>query len=276
MSEYDNASGPVRAYFLPSWPDCVSATAATAAMSRVSMKGILPSPESKAKGRGERWYPGDTVNAAIGQGDWKVTMLQMARANAAIADGNLRRPHLVAEVRTGFDARWRKLPQPPARPISPNPGNLQAVREGMVATTQPGGTAAGVFRDVPYLMAGKTGTAQVVSRRGGGAVNPKSLPMHLRHRALFVGFAPAEAPTIAIAVAVEGGGYGASTAGPIARKIVDAWLLGKMPEAEPPAIPATPAAPATQPSVDFGNVVAGTADASPPPARGRAQEQPAR
>ena len=104
-------------------------------------------------------------------------------------------------------------------------------------------------------MAGKTGTAQVVSRRGGGAVNPKSLPMHLRHRALFVGFAPAEAPTIAVAVAIEGGGYGASTAGPIARKIVDAWLLGKMPEAEPSA---TPAAPATKPAADFGNVVAGT------------------
>jgi len=127
---------------------------------------------------------------------------------------------------------------------------------------------------VPYVMAGKTGTAQVVSRRGGGAVNPKSLPMHLRHRALFVGFAPAEAPTIAIAVAIEGGGYGASTAGPIARKIVDAWLLGKMPEAEPATTPAaapvtTPAAPATKPVADFGNVVAG-ASAGVPKAAGEA------
>ncbi|MCP2789048.1 penicillin-binding transpeptidase domain-containing protein, partial [Salmonella enterica subsp. enterica serovar Typhimurium] len=63
--------------------------------------------------------------------------------------------------------------------------------------------------------------------------DPRSLPMHLRHRALFVGFAPADQPTIAVAVVVEGGGYGASTAAPIARKIFDAWLLGKMPEQAP-------------------------------------------
>jgi penicillin-binding protein 2 len=236
--------------------------------------GILPSPEAKAKARKERWYPGDTVNASIGQGDWKVTMLQLARAHAGIADGNLRRPHLVADVRTGFDGRWHKLPQPPPIAISPNPRNLQAVREGMIGTTQPGGTAAGIFRDVPYVMAGKTGTAQVVSRRGGGAVNPKSLPMHLRHRALFVGFAPAEAPTIAIAVAIEGGGYGASTAGPIARKIVDAWLLGKMPEAEPAGDPDVTTGDDTndtghQPVADFRNVVAGAA-AGPPKAAGEA------
>eukprot|EP01083_Nonionella_stella_P058463 153088_1 len=83
-------------------------------------------------------------------------------------------------------------------------------------------------------MAGKTGTAQVISRKGTAAVNPKSLPMHLRHRALFVGFAPADNPVIAIAVAVEGGGYGGSAAAPIARKVFDAYLLGKMPEGMQP------------------------------------------
>ncbi|HBK45148.1 MAG TPA: penicillin-binding protein 2, partial [Xanthomonadaceae bacterium] len=77
---------------------------------------------------------------------------------------------------------------------------------------------------------GKTGTAQVVSRKGVAAVDPRSLPMHLRHRSLFVGFAPADNPTIALMVAVEGGGYGGSTAAPIARKIFDAWLLGKLPD----------------------------------------------
>jgi penicillin-binding protein 2 len=103
-------------------------------------------------------------------------------------------------------------------------------------------------------MAGKTGTAQVISRRGTAAVDPRSLPMHLRHRSLFVGFAPADNPTIAIAIAVEGGGYGGSTAGPMARKIFDAYLLGKMPEKEgeegvpvgtTPATP--PASPTTAP-----------------------------
>jgi len=119
------------------------------------------------------------------------------------------------------------MPQPEPLPISPNPGNVAVIRDGMVATMQPGGTGVATARGAPYTMAGKTGTAQVVSRRGTAAVNPKSLPMHLRHRALFVGFAPAENPTIALAIAVEGGGYGGVTAGPIARKIFDAYLLGE-------------------------------------------------
>lgn len=192
--------------------------------------GILPSPQSKFKARRERWYPGDTVNASIGQGLWKVTPLQLVRGVGGLASGQLRTPHLVTEQRAGFDHDWAPRPQPAGRPISPNPANLQAVREGMMGTMQPGGSGWRVAAGAQYRMAGKTGTAQVVSRKGTAAVNPKSLPMHLRHRALFVGFAPAEDPVIAIAIAVEGGGYGGSAAAPIARKVFDAWLLGEMPE----------------------------------------------
>jgi penicillin-binding protein 2 len=194
------------------------------------ISGILPSPAAKLKAKKERWYPGDTVNASIGQGDWKVTPLQLVRATAGLADGKLRRPHLVSAKRVRFDGEWEPTPQPEARPISPNPANVALIRDGMVATMLPGGTGVATARGAPYTMAGKTGTAQVISRRGTAAVHPKSLPLHLRHRALFVGFAPAENPTIALAIAVEGGGYGGSTAGPIARKIFDAYLLGKMPE----------------------------------------------
>lgn len=192
--------------------------------------GILPSPAYKMKTRRERWYPGDTVNIAIGQGDWKVTPLQLVRGVAGIADGQLRRPHLVVAERKGFDAPWQSLAQPPATPISDSPAHVQVVREGMIDTMRPGGTGAAAARGAPYLIAGKTGTAQVTSRRGIAAVNPLSLPMSLRHRSLFVGFAPADHPVIAVAVAVEGGGYGGSTAAPIARKILDAWLLGKLPD----------------------------------------------
>ncbi len=192
--------------------------------------GILPSPAAKLKARKERWYPGDTVNASIGQGLWKVTPLQLARGVGGLASGQLRRPHLVIEQRAGFDHDWAPTVQPAGRPISPNPNNLRAVQEGMMATMQPGGSGWRVASGASYHMAGKTGTAQVVSRKGTAAVNPKSLPMHLRHRALFVGFAPAEQPVIAIAIAVEGGGYGGSAAAPIARKVFDAWLLGVMPE----------------------------------------------
>ncbi|WP_374012455.1 penicillin-binding protein 2 [Pseudoxanthomonas koreensis] len=194
--------------------------------------GILPSPEWKLKQRNERWYPGDTVNISIGQGDWKVTPLQLVRATGALADdGRLHRPHLVQARRDRFDAPWIPLPQPDPELISERPDNLQVVREGMEMTVHgPGGTARAMSVGAPYRMAGKTGTAQVVSRRGTAAVNPRSLPLHLRHRALFIGYAPAEDPQIAVAVAVEGGGYGGSTAAPIARAIFDAWLLGKLPE----------------------------------------------
>ena len=192
--------------------------------------GIVPSPQAKMKARKERWYPGDTVNASIGQGLWKVTPLQLARGVGGLADGQLRQLHLVKETRAGFDHDWLPVMLRPPRPISPNPDNLQAVREGMMGTMQPGGSGWRVASGASYLMAGKTGTAQVVSRKGTAATNPKSLPMHLRHRALFVGFAPAQNPTIAIAIAVEGGGYGGSAAAPIARKVFDAWLLGVLPE----------------------------------------------
>jgi penicillin-binding protein 2 len=210
--------------------------------------GILPSPEWKAKNAKKQgpWYLGDTIITSIGQGFWKATPLQLAQGTGALADdGRLRRPHLVKDRRDDFDKPWTPLEQPAPRLISRSPAHLQVVREGMIRTVHgPGGTARAISHGIPYLIAGKTGTAQVISRRGSASLDPRSLPMHLRHRALFVGYAPADNPTIALAVVVEGGGYGGSTAAPIARKIFDAWLLGKMPEA--PEKPATSAPVAAQ------------------------------
>ena len=197
--------------------------------------GILPSPAWKAENAPKqgRWYPGDTVISAIGQGFWKVTPLQLAQATAALADdGRLHRPHLVTARRHGFGEAWIEEPQPAPRRISDDEPHLQAVREGMIGTVHGAGTATNIRQGLTYLIAGKTGTAQVVSRRGSAALDPRKLPMNLRHRGLFIAYAPANAPTIAIAVAIEGGGYGADTAAPIARKVFDAWLLGKMPETD--------------------------------------------
>ncbi len=213
------------------------------------IEGIVPSPATKMKYAGQRWYPGDLVNSSIGQGLWKVSPLQLVRGVAAIADGgNLRRPHLAMERRAGFDAPWQRLPQSPPVRISDHPGNVQVIQEGMEMTTGGSGTAARVFRGAPYRSAGKTGTAQVVNR-GATAVDPRSLPLWKRHRALYIGYAPAEAPTIAVAVAVEGGGFGADTAAPIVRKVFDAWLLGRT--APPPTSKEKPAA-TTRP--DFSDV----------------------
>ncbi|MGH8078086.1 MAG: penicillin-binding protein 2, partial [Lysobacter sp.] len=149
-------------------------------------KGVVPSPRWKATRSSEPWYPGETVISGIGQGYWIATALQLVRGTAAIADdGMLRRPHLVAARRDGYKAPWTPLPQPAPRRISNNPEHLRAVQEGMIATIHGGGTGAAMAQGAPYTMAGKTGTAQKISRRGSGAsVNPRSLPYHLRHQAL--------------------------------------------------------------------------------------------
>ena len=197
--------------------------------------GILPSPQWKAENAPKQghWYAGDTVITAIGQGFWKVTPLQLAQATAALADdGWLHRPHLVAARRHDFGEAWVQEPQPAPRRISDDEAHLQAVREGMIGTVHGAGTATNIRYGLSYLIAGKTGTAQVVSRRGSAALDPRKLPMNLRHRGLFIAYAPADNPTIAMAVAIEGGGYGADSAAPIVRKVFDAWLLGKMPETD--------------------------------------------
>ena len=227
--------------------------------------GILPSPEWKAKHAPKqgKWYPGDTVISGIGQGFWKVTPLQLAQATAALADdGWLHRPHLVAARRHDFGEAWVQEPQPAPRRISDDEAHLRAVREGMIGTVHGAGTATNIRAGLTYLIASKTGTAQVVSRRGHAAVNPRSLPMHLRHRGLFIAYAPADAPTIAIAVAIEGGGYGASSAAPVARKVMDAWLVGKMPDM-PAAETAAAEGAVVVAKPDFANVT-GSPDAKAP------------
>ena len=225
--------------------------------------GIVPSPRFKATRSREPWYAGETVIAGIGQGYWIATALQLARGTAAIAsDGDLHTLHLAAERRDGFDAPWRAVERPAPTRITDNPAHLRAVQEGMVNTIHGRGTGTRMAIGAEYRMAGKTGTAQRVSRRGSVSTDPRNLPYHLRHQALFVGYAPAENPTIAIAVTVEHGGYGGTTAGPIARKIFDAWLLGKMPEVEIDPVTGAPAAVAAAgpqavlgPDVAFDTVV---------------------
>lgn len=188
--------------------------------------GILPSREWKRAQRSENWYLGETVITGIGQGFWVTTPLQLARATAALADGGvLHTPHLLRETQRGLAGPRIKESLPAAQPIGVDPGNLQVVVDGMVASLHsPSGTAREAARDAGYLIAGKTGTAQRVSRRSDEAIDLDSLPFHLRHRALFVAFAPAEAPTIALAIVVESGGSGSRAAAPMARRILDAWL----------------------------------------------------
>ncbi|MGO1541242.1 MAG: penicillin-binding protein 2 [Luteimonas sp.] len=201
-------------------------------------EGVVPSRDWKAGHSSEPWYPGETVIAGIGQGYWISTALQLARGTAAIANGGELHPlSLLAARRDGYDQPWRAPRLARATDITDTPEHLRAVQEGMEATIHGRGTATALARGAEYRMAGKTGTAQRVGRRGDANMDPRSLPYHLRHQALFIGYAPAEAPTIAVAVIVEHGGYGGVTAAPIARRIFDAWLVEPEPEPEEPQLP---------------------------------------
>lgn len=217
--------------------------------------GVLPSREWKQRRFKQPWFPGETVIAGIGQGYWVVTPLQLAQGTAMLAgDGQLRRPHLVRATQAGFGAPRLPEPQPPALPVVDDPAHLAAVRDGLVATMHgPTGSGARAAAGAHYLMAGKTGTAQRVSRQGTERLDPNKLPYHLRHQALFVGYAPADAPTIAVALVVEHGGSGSLAAAPVARRIFDAWVgpapaAPGAPASAPASETAAPAEPAVPPS----------------------------
>lgn len=191
--------------------------------------GILPSREWKRANRNQPWFPGETVITGIGQGFWVVTPLQLAEGLSMLANGGIRYPlHLLRALRDGYDAPVRALQMPPPPPsVVKDPANLQAVRDGMVAVVH--GVTGSAHRviglDAPYTIAGKSGTAQRVSRQGDESIKVNDLPFELRHRALFVAFAPVEKPEIAVVVIVEHGGSGSLAAAPVARRILDSWVL---------------------------------------------------
>lgn len=196
--------------------------------------GLLPSPAWKRKAfrnpADQPWFPGDTVNLGIGQGYLLVTPLQLAHIAGVISErGKNFRPRLVRGMRDAKGhVRWlRPVAGKPILGISDASWTL--VINAMIGTTKCAaycGTAVGSFRNVAYTAAGKTGTAQAYSVAAGSHYNAKDIPWRLRDNSWFIAFAPAEAPRIAVAVIVEHAGWGATAAAPIARKVLDAYLLG--------------------------------------------------
>jgi len=184
-------------------------------------KGLLANQEWKLKNKKEKWYAGETVITAIGQGFTQVTPLQLANATAKIAlpnNKNYVSPHLLLNSNQ-LKHKNDSLYTPP--PLKKN--TMQFVKRGMEAVTEKGGTAA-FLNNINYKIAAKTGTAQVFGLAGGEYIED-DLPDHLKDHALFIAYAPAEKPELVLAIIVENGGSGGSTAGPIAKKVFDYFLL---------------------------------------------------
>ncbi len=194
------------------------------------VSGLLPSQEWKMARHKQKWYAGDTISVGIGQGYNLTTPLQLAFATAILAgNGTAFRPHLVKQVLNNNKEVVREIAKEPLYTLNLNPDNLQAVRNALVDVTRPGGTAALAGADAAYVFAGKTGTSQVIGMKQGEKYVESKVRERFRDHALFITYAPAENPKIALSVLVENGGHGGSTAAPIARIVMDYFLLGKLP-----------------------------------------------
>ena len=197
-------------------------------------KGILPSQEWKKqrfkKPEQQKWYAGETISIGIGQGYNAYTPIQLAHATAILANnGVVFRPHLVKFI-TDTKTGERTLIEPqPTRTLALKPEHIEVIKNAMVGVNKEG-TGARAFAGAEYVSAGKTGTAQVYSLKGA-EYKAGSVKKELRDHALFIAFAPADQPKIALAVLVENGGFGAQAAAPIARQVLDYYLLGKRPKA---------------------------------------------
>ncbi len=197
------------------------------------VRGVLPSTEWKRaaykRPEQKKWFPGETISLGIGQGYNTFTMLQLAQATAVLANAGVKhKPHLV--IATQDSLLRQRVPVPPEPPenLGYKPEHVAVVRRALVGVTTEG-TSARVFAGAGYVSGGKTGTAQAVGIGQKEKYDARKMEEHQRDHALYMAFAPADAPKIALAVIVENAGFGAEHAAPIARRVFDYWLLGQYP-----------------------------------------------
>ena len=189
--------------------------------------GLMPDPSWKEKTKKLPWFPGDTVNIGIGQGDILVTPLQMALVASIFANrGRIVRPKMVKSGNSSRVESDREMVEGIDRD---DWERMIRAMEDVVHLGNQGfrgnGTAwAYIGRDIPYRMAGKSGTAQVVEIKQGEEYSEEELKESEKNHAWFIAFAPVKNPKIAVAVLVENGGGGSSVAGPVARQVVDSYL----------------------------------------------------
>ena len=200
-------------------------------------EGVLPSPEWKKRRfkrpEQQKWFAGETISIGIGQGYNAYTPIQLAQAVATVANnGVMFRPHLVRYITDSRTGEKTMIEPEPLRTLPWKQQNIDFIKKSMVGVNKEG-TGARAFAGAPYESGGKTGTAQVFSLKGADYKAGK-LKQELRDHGLFIAFAPADNPKIALAVLVENGGFGAQAAAPIARMVIDYYLLGKLPKGPAP------------------------------------------
>lgn len=195
--------------------------------------GVLPSQEWKLKRfrrpEQQKWYAGETISVGIGQGYNAYTMLQLANATATLANnGIMFKPHLVKYVENVNTGERRAIEPQPAKTIALKQEHVDFVKRAMVDVNTEG-TGARAFAKAEYSVGGKTGTSQVIAIKAGEKYVESRVAERHRDHSLFIAFAPLESPKIALAVIVENGGFGSTAAAPIARLVLDYYLLGKKP-----------------------------------------------
>jgi penicillin-binding protein 2 len=194
-------------------------------------QGILPSTAWKEQRLKQKWYPGETISVGIGQGYNSFTLLQLAHATANLANrGVVMKPHLVKQIEDARNGEKRLTVPSESYRIPVKEEHLKTVFDAMVDVNI-SGTGRVAFQGAPYKVAGKTGTAQVITIKQNEKYDENRVNERHRDHSLFIAFAPAEDPKIAIALLVENGGFGSRAAAPIARQAIDYYLLGKVPTA---------------------------------------------
>jgi len=208
--------------------------------------GVLPSPEWKharfSQPEQQKWYPGETISIGIGQGYNSYTPLQLAQALATLANnGAMYRPRLVSHIDNPRTGERQYVEPQLVRQVGLRPEHVAFVKRAMAGVTTEG-TGRWAFAGAQYTSGGKTGTAQVIGMKQGEKYEEEKVAERLRDHSLYIAFAPLESPRIALAVLVENGGFGARAAAPIARTVLDYFLLGKL--------PAAPRRPAPEPEAE--------------------------
>jgi penicillin-binding protein 2 len=200
------------------------------------VRGILPSTEWKRnyykRPEQKKWYGGETISLGIGQGYNTFTMLQLASATATLANGGMQfKPRVVTATQDALTHAQSQVGAQQPLSLDYKPEHVDVIHKGLVGVVT-SGTSQRVFAGAAYTSAGKTGTAQAVTIGQKDKYDAAKLSEYQRDHALYMAYAPAEKPQIAVAVVVENAGFGAASAAPIARRVFDYWLLGQYPSEE--------------------------------------------